>query len=132
VSLLSVHVVCLGIVCSGVAGGGHWPANSMNADIGVQRVARPLDVPSERLERPRHPVPPLLSHAEVIGLAKAVAKKELGKRFDDVEVKSVVFEPGTGLWSVSFDPKPPRRPSDGCLIVFVHDKDKSTDLQHCP
>lgn len=125
----NARVVCLGIIWCGFAGGGLWFAVSLDEMVGVQREARPLDAPSERLERPRSPMPPRLSYAEVIALAKVAAKKELGKQFDDVIVKSVVFEPGTGLWSVSFDPPPSRRPSDGCLIVFVHDRDKTTDLQ---
>ena len=103
------------------------------------QMARPLDVPAERLERPRPEqdrfsrpqFSPRLSQAEVIRLAKTEAKKELGKRFDDYEVKSVIFDSSTGLWSVTFDPNPPRRSPDGCLVVFVHDKEKATEFQHC-
>ena len=103
------------------------------------QMARPLDVPAERLERPRHEQDrlsrpqfrPLLSQAEAIKLAKAEAKKKLGKRFDDYEVKSVIFESSTGLWSVTFDHNPPRQAPDGCVVVFVHDKDKTSNIQHC-
>lgn len=103
------------------------------------QIARPLDIPAERLERPRPEqdrlsrpqAHPQLSQAEVIRLAKVEAKKELGKRFNDYEIKSMIFEPTTGLWSVTFGLNPPRRSPDGCLVVFVHDKDKSTELQHC-
>lgn len=103
------------------------------------RIARPLDIPSERLERPRPeqdwlsrpPLSPLLSQTEVIRLAKVEAKKELGKRFNDYEVKSAIFEASTGLWSVTFDHNPPRRAPDGCVVVFVHDKDKTAEFQPC-
>ena len=103
------------------------------------QMARPLDVPAERLERPRPEqdrfsrpqFSPLLSQAEVIRLAKAEAKKELGKRFNNYEIKSVIFESSTGLWSVTFDLNLPHRSPDGCLVVFVHDKDKTTEFQHC-
>lgn len=104
-----------------------------------RQIARPLDVPAERLERPRPeqdrlsrpPLSPLLSQAEVIKLAKAEAKKELGKRFNDYEVRSVIFDSTTGFWSVTFDRDPPRRALDGCVVVFVHDKDKTAEPQHC-
>lgn len=117
-----------GNVLAGDAGESEW-----------LQMARPLDVPAERLERPRPEqdrlsrpqFSPLLSQAEVIRLAKTDAKKELGKRFDDYEVKSVIFEFSTGLWSVTFDHNLPRRSPDGCLVVFVHDKDKTTEFQHC-
>jgi hypothetical protein len=117
-----------GNVLAGNAGESEW-----------LQIARPLDIPSERLERPRPeqdrlsrpPLSPTLSQAEVIKLAKAEARKELGKRFNDYEIKSVIFESSTGLWSVTFDRHPPRRSPDGCVVVFVHDKDKTTNLQHC-
>ena len=103
------------------------------------QIARPLDIPAERLERPRPEqdrlsrpqLSPMLSQAEVITLAKVAAKKELSTRFNDYEIKSVIFEPTTGLWSVTFDRNPPRRSPDGCVIVFVRDKDKTANLQHC-
>lgn len=104
-----------------------------------QQIARPLDIPAERLERPRpeqdrlgrSQLRPLLSQAEVIQLAKAKAKKELGKRFDDYEVKAVIFESSSGFWSVTFDRTPPRRSPDRCVVVFVHDNDKTTEFQEC-
>ena len=103
------------------------------------QVARPIDIPTERLERPRPEQDraqrsrqkPVLRHADVIGLAKVAAKKELGKSFDDYELKAVVFDPSTNTWSVTFDPKPPRRSSEGCLIMFVRDDTKDTDLARC-
>lgn len=94
--------------------------------------ARPLDIPSERLERPRpeqdrrH-----LTQAEAIALAKKAAKQELGNAFFDYEVKSVLYDPSAELWSVTFEPVPPRRPSGGCLLVLVHDADRSTESRRC-
>ncbi|MFO0707066.1 MAG: hypothetical protein U0412_09450 [Nitrospira sp.] len=99
--------------------------------------ARPLDIPSERLERPRPEqdrLPestPRLTQSEVIALAKKAAKKELGKTFSDYDVKSVLYEPSASLWSVTFELAPPRRPSDGCLLVLVHDPDRSTEARRC-
>ena len=99
------------------------------------QIARPLDVPAERLERPRpeqdRSSRPVLTQAEAIKLAKAEAKKELGKRFDEYEVKAAIFDASTGLWSVTFDHSPPDRSSGGCVVVFVHDNDKATDLRLC-
>ena len=122
----------------GFSSGGNVLAGSAGESEWLQ-IARPLDVPAERLERP-HPEQdrfsrsqgsPTLSQAEVLKLAKVEAKKELGKRFDDYEVKSVIFESSTGLWSVTFDLNPPRRSPDGCVVVFIHDKDKTAEFQHC-
>ena len=122
-------VILLG-QCSGVAA---W-AGSAGESEWVQ-IARPLDVPAERLERPRpeqdRPSRPVLSQSEVIKLAKAEAKKELGKGFDAYEVKAAIFDASTGLWSVTFDRTPPDRSSSSCVVVFVHDNDKAIDLRHC-
>lgn len=126
------------VILLGSSSGGNVSAGTAGETEWLQ-VARPLDVPAERLERPRPEQDrlsrpqsgPALSQAEVIKLAKAKAKKELGKRFDDYGVKSVIFESSTGLWSVTFDRNPPHRSPDGCLVVFVQDKDKTTDLQRC-
>lgn len=103
------------------------------------QIARPLDVPAERLERPRPEqdrvskpqFSPMLSQAEVIKIAKAEARKELGKRFDEYEIKSVIFESTTGLWSVTFDRNPAHRSPDGCAVVFVHDQDKTAEFRSC-
>lgn len=102
-------------------------------------LARPLDVPAERLERPRPEQDrssppqssPVLSQTEVLRLAKAAAKRELGKRVGDYEVRSVIFDSSTGIWSVTFEHSPLRRLSGGCLLVFVRDNDKTTDHQQC-
>jgi hypothetical protein len=102
------------------------------------QLQRPLDIPTERLERPRpeqdRPVgvqPTNLRQTNAIALAKAAAKKELGKSYDDYELKAVVFDATEKIWSVTFDPKQPRRSSESCIIVFVHDDTKDTELQHC-
>lgn len=103
------------------------------------QIARPLDIPAERLERPRPEqdrlsrpqFSPALSQAEVIKIAKTEARKELGKRYDDYEIKSVIFESSTGLWSVTFDRNQAPRSPDGCVVVFVHDKDKTAAVQSC-
>lgn len=130
--------VATAVMLLGLCSGGNVPAGDAGESELLQ-MTRPLDVPAERLERPRPEqdrfsrpqVSSLLSQAEVIRLAKAEAKKQLGKRFDDYEVKSVIFESSTGLWSVTFDHNPPRRAPDGCVVVFLHDKDKTTKFQHC-
>lgn len=135
--IASVAVIAI-VMLLGFSSGGNVQAGSADEDDWLQ-IARPLDVPAERLERPRPEQDRLsrprfssmLSQIEVVKLAKVEAKKELGKRFNDYEIKSVIFEPTTGLWSVTFDHNPPRRSPDGCLIVFVHDKDKTTEFQHC-
>jgi hypothetical protein len=106
---------------------------------GYLQIARPLDVPSERLERPRpeqdrfYRSQPTASlrQTDVIALAKSAAKKELGKSFDDYELKAVVFDPTAKIWSVTFDPKPPRRSSEACVIVLVRDDTKDTDVRRC-
>lgn len=103
------------------------------------QIARPLDIPAERLERPRPEQDrlsrpqsgPALSQAEVITIAKAEARKELGKRFNEYEIKSVIFELSTGLWSVTFDRNQVHRSPDGCVVVFVQDKDKTAEVQRC-
>lgn len=103
------------------------------------QIARPLDIPAERLERPRPEqdrlsrpqFSPALSQAEVIKIAKAEARKELGKRFDDYAIKSVIFESSTGLWSVTFDRNQAHRSPESCVVVFVHDQDKTAEVQSC-
>jgi hypothetical protein len=102
------------------------------------QLQRPLDIPTERLERPRseqdRPVSVQqtnLRQTNVIALAKAAAKKELGKSYDDYELKAVVFDATEKIWSVTFDPKQPRHSSEACVIIFVHDDTKDTKLRHC-
>lgn len=105
----------------------------------LPQLSRPPDIPTERLERPRPEQDRSVSgqpkaglrQADVIALAKAAAKKELGKSFDDYELKAVVFDPTASTWSVTFDPKPPRRSSEACVIVLVRDDTKDTDLTRC-
>jgi hypothetical protein len=106
-------------------------------DISPQ-VLRPPDMATERLERPqRSPTDSpdalhaKLTQAEVVRLAKAAAKKEKGKTFDDYDLKSVTFDPTNQEWTVSFDPKPPRRASEECLLVIVKDDTRETKLLRC-
>lgn len=142
-NLMRVFIVISVALAASVMLLGHrsW-GNVLAGNAGAREwleIARPLDIPSERLERPRPEqdrlsqpqVSPTLSQAEVITLAKVEAKKELGKRFHDYEITSVIFESSTGLWSVTFNHNPPRRAPDGCVVVFVHDKDKTAEFQHC-
>lgn len=121
------------------SGGAALAGRAGEGEAAWLKIARPLDVPAERLERPRPEqdrlsrpqFSPALSQAEVIKSAKAKARKELGKRFNDYEVRSVIFESSTSLWLVTFDRNSPHRSPDGCVVVFVHDKDKTIDLQRC-
>ena len=124
-ALTMLHAVSAGTtVLAGGTGGSEW-----------LQIARPLDIPAERLERPRpeqdRSLRSVLSQAEVLKLAKAEARKQFGKRFDEYEAKAVIFEPSTGLWSVTFEQAPPHRSPEGCIVVFVRDTDKTTELQHC-
>jgi hypothetical protein len=102
-------------------------------------LSRPPDIATERLDRPR-PEPDRfnssqsgsrLRQAEAIALAKAAAKQQLGKSFDEYDVKSVVFDPTEKVWSITFDSKQSRRSSETCLIVFVRDETKGTELHRC-
>lgn len=100
-------------------------------------MARPLDIPTERLERPRPEQErslrsrAALEPAAVVKWAKQRAKKELGPAFDDYELKAVVFDPTTRLWSVTFDPKRHRGATAACLIVFVQDDTHDTEVGRC-
>jgi hypothetical protein len=102
-------------------------------------LSRPPDIATERLDRPR-PEPDRfnisqsgsrLRQAEAIALAKGAAKQELGRSFDEYDVKAVVFDPTEKVWSITFDPKQSRRSSETCLIVFVRDETKGTELRRC-
>jgi hypothetical protein len=114
--------------------------NVVAAEKGIPpQLQRPADIATERIDRPQRPaahssnaVPQAtLTQAEVVRLAKTVAKKETGKKFDDYELKSVIFDPQNREWTVSFDPKPPRRASKECLTVFVKDDTKETRVHQC-
>jgi hypothetical protein len=113
--------------------------NAVAAEQGIPpQVQRPPDMTTERVERPqRSPTDSpdalhaILTQAEVIRLAKAAAKKEKGKTFDDYDLKSVTSDPTTREWTVSFDPKPPRRASEECLLVIVKDDTRETKVLRC-
>src|SRR5262249_46659191 len=99
----------------------------------------PSDMAVERLDRPEHPPIPSseasnqarLKQAEVVKLAKTAAKTEKAKLVDNYELKSVTFDPTNREWSVSFDPKPPRLPSEECFLVIVKDETRQTKLLRC-
>jgi hypothetical protein len=113
----------------GIAGG---PALSPH-------LSRPLDIPTERLDRPQpehnrfrdDQAQAALKEAEVVVLAKAAASKELGEKYDEYVLKTVVFDPSTILWSVTFDAKVPHRSTESCVIVRVRDNTKDTEVRPC-
>lgn len=105
-----------------------------------QHLSRPLDIPTERLDRPQPEhkrfrndrAQAALKEAEVVALAKAAARKELGKSYHEYELKAVAFDPSAVLWAVTFDAKLPRRSTDSCVIVSVRDDTKDTQIRPCP
>jgi hypothetical protein len=114
--------------------------NVVAAEKGMSsHLQRPADIVTERVDRSQRPAPHLtgavthstLTQAEVVRLAKTVAKKETGKKFDDYEVNSVIFDPLNREWTISFLPKPPRRATEECLTVFVKDDTKETRVHQC-
>lgn len=118
-----------------------WPGLPGRAGEGGvhPQLQRPPDIPTERQERPRpeqdrarrERPDARLSQEEAIGLAKAAAKKVLGRSFYDYGVKAVVFDPVAKTWSVTFDPKAPPRGSTGCVIVIVGDETSDTTTAPC-
>ena len=72
----------------------------------------------------------ILTQAEVVTLAKASAKQEKGKEIDTYELKSVVFDPQSGEWTVSFAAKPPK-PSEPCFLVVIKDDTRETKTIRC-
>ena len=92
------------------------------------QLQRPPDIATERLDRPQLPQaqsPGAVTHttltqAEVVRLAKSAAKKEKGRKLDDYDLRSVIFDTENREWTVSFDPKPPRRASAECLLISVN------------
>jgi hypothetical protein len=124
--------VILAVLCTVVG-------NAVAAEKGISsQVQRPPDMTTERLERPqRSPTDSpdtlhaILTQAEVVRLAKTTAKKEKGKTFDGYDLKSVTFDPTNREWTVSFDPKPPRRASEECLLVVVKDDTRETKVLRC-
>lgn len=68
--------------------------------------------------------------ADVLKLAKTTAKHEKGKKFDDYELKSVVFDPQSREWTVSFDSKA-RHTLNECFLVIVNDDTKETKVLRC-
>jgi hypothetical protein len=107
---------------------------------GSPHLSRPPDISTERLDRPRPEqdrpgsgqAQAALTQTQVIALAKAAARKELGKSYDEYELKTVVFDPTATLWSVTFDAKPPRRSAEFCVVMLVRDDTKNTEVRRCP
>lgn len=104
------------------------------------QLSRPLDIPTERLDRPQpehnrfrgNRAPAALKETEVVALAKAAARKELGRSYDEYVLSAVVFDPSAIRWSVTFDAKQPRRSTESCIIVSVRDDTKDTEIRSCP
>jgi len=92
---------------------------------------RPPDVPIDRMDRAPRARKMELEQAEAVALAKGAAKKELGKGFDNYELKSVVFDDSAREWSVAFDLKQPKREAPSCLYVSVLDATKTTTIRRC-
>jgi len=107
-------------------------------DISSQ-LPRPSDIAIERGDRPQRPAAhspsgfnsATLMQTEVVRLAKSAAKKQKGKKLDDYDLRSVIFDAKTREWTVSFDPKPPRRASAECLLVTVKDDTRETSVLRC-
>lgn len=120
-AVLGISVaVCCGSI--GVAGERGMPPH----------LSRPPDIPTERLDRPRPEQDrPMLRQSEAVALAKAAAKQELGRSFDEFELTAAVFDPTGNSWSVTFRPKQPRVPSEGCVVVFVRADTRATDIRRC-
>jgi hypothetical protein len=71
-----------------------------------------------------------LMQADVLNLAKTTAKRETGRAFDDYQLDSVIFDPQSREWTVSFQSKA-RQTSKGCLIVVVNDATRATKMLRC-
>ena len=103
------------------------------------QLQRPPDSGAERLDRPqreenratRREGRATLDQAEVVKLAKATGKKEVGKQFDDYDLKAVIFAPQYREWSVLFERRPPRAGAYECFYVYVDDETKETRFQPC-
>ena len=72
-----------------------------------------------------------LMQAEAVRLAKNAAKKEKGKKLDEYDLNSVIFDPQNQEWTVSFNPKFSSRASEKCLLVIVRDDTRETKVLSC-
>jgi len=97
-------------------------------DSGALRLDRPQREEHRTTRREGHAT---LDQAEAIKLAKATGKKEVGKQFDDYDLKAVIFEPQDREWSVLFERRPPRAGAHECFYVYVDDETKETRFQPC-
>jgi hypothetical protein len=93
-------------------------------------------VAAERDIRSQAPLPAhalnqaTMMQAEVLKLAKTTAKREKGRKSDGYEVKSVVFDPQSREWTVSFDPGA-RHNLKECFLVIVNDDTRETKVLRC-
>jgi len=97
------------------------------------QLQRPPDMAIERppVRSPEGSNQAVLTQAEVVKLSKSAARKAKDKKLDDYDLKSVTFDPTNREWTVSFDPKPPRRASEECFLVTVKDETKETKVLRC-
>jgi hypothetical protein len=72
-----------------------------------------------------------LLQAEVVRLAKNAAKKEKGKTVDEYDLNSVIFDPQSREWTVSFNSRSSSRSSEKCLLVIVRDDTRETKVLRC-
>lgn len=110
-----------------------WVSLGVAGERGVDpHLSRPPDISTERLDRPRPEQDrPMLRQSEAVALAKTAVKKELGRLFDEYELKAAVFDPTVNLWSITFYPKGPRVSSEGCVVAFVRADTGGTEVRRC-
>ena len=97
-----------------------------SSDIAVEQGDRPQRPPAHA---PSGFNSAMLTQTEVVRLAKSAAKK--GRKLDEYDLRSIIFDPMNREWTVSFDPKPPRRASEECLLVNVKDDSGETSVLRC-
>jgi uncharacterized UPF0160 family protein len=73
----------------------------------------------------------MIRQSEAVALAKAAGIMDMGGLFDEYELKAAVFDPAKNSWSITFSPKHSRVPSEGCVVVFVRDDTRATDVRRC-
>ena len=93
----------------------------------------------ERLERPRPeqgaatPVPSSarLHQSDVVALARTLAGNELGKSYEDHDLRDALFDPMTKSWSVRFIRRASHRASETCLLVLINDESRVATTRPC-
>ncbi len=102
-------------------------------------VMRPPDTRIDPLERPRpeQEAPTSVStsarlrQSDVVALAKTLARKELGRSYDDYDLRAPVFDPMTQFWSVTFVRSASHRVSEACLLVLINDESREATSRPC-